>query len=231
VCESFEDATPGLLPTSFHVVNPESDGQADSAVIDSLGAHGSNHSLKVKGAARIFVRFEHGIATLGSTVHARFSVRFDAALPTSHSTFATFDVQQPHDDYDENQELRFGAQDGVFHFNAAHSDHNVPSASPTGNAASFTPVPKTWYCVELIVDKATGHLSASVDGAIVPGLVQDGVPTPDIDTEWLSDGTLPAWTSTLVDFSLGWRTYGGAPNVVWFDDVAVGDGPLPCAVQ
>jgi hypothetical protein len=143
-------------------------------------------------------------------------------------SFVALDVAAPRDDYDENNELRFGGQEGVFHWNNALDDRNVPSVSPVGNAASVRPLANTWYCVSLTIDKPSGHFAASIDGTEVAALTQDGVPTPDVDAEWLGDPRLVTWTATLADVSFGFRSYGGGEATVWFDDVAVADTPLPC---
>jgi hypothetical protein len=233
LCSSFEGEVAGAAPSAFTIIDPEMGGTADSATIDSIGAHGSSRSLKVVSHGRIWARSPRagasaGVAALGPVLHVHFFVRFAAPLPSSHVSFVALDVAAPRDDYDENNELRFGGQEGVLHWNNALDDRNVPSVSPVGNAASVKPLANTWYCVSLTIDKASGHFSASVDGTAVAALTQDGVPTPDVDAEWLGDPRLAIWTASLVDVSFGFRSYGGGEATVWFDDVAVANAPLPC---
>ena len=57
------------------------------------------------------------------------------------------------------------------------------------------------------------------------GLVRvDGVPTQDVDAQWLSRTALPRPTT----FRLGWESYGGARDTLWFDDVAIGSSRIGC---
>jgi hypothetical protein len=230
LCSTFEGEAVGAEPSGFTIVDPEMGGTADSATVDSIGANGSSRSLKVVSHGRIWARSPSagGVAALGPSLHVHFFVRFGMSLPDAHVSFVALDVAAPRDDYDENNELRFGGQAGVFHWNNALSDRNVPSVSPIGNAASVEPAANTWYCVSLTIDKPSGHFSASVDGVKVAALTQDGVPTPDVDAEWLGDPRLSTWTASLVDVSFGFRSYGGGEATVWLDDVAVTDTPLPC---
>ena len=230
LCSSFEEQNVGAVPSGFVIVDPEMGGTPDTAAIDAIGARGSSRSLKVVSHGRIWVRTpaSAGIAALGPSLHVHFFVRFAAPLPSSHVSFVALNVAAPRDAYDENNELRFGGQEGVFHWNNALNDRNVPSVSPAGNAASTKPLANTWYCVSLTVDKSTGRFSAEVDGTTVAALTQDGTATPDVDAEWLGDARLATWTGSLVDVSFGFRSYGGGEATVWFDDVAISNAPLPC---
>ena len=64
-----------------------------------------------------------------------------------------------------------------------------------------------------------------MNGSAVPGLTEDGVPTPNIDDQWLGR----AWRPKLTDLKLGWESYGGGgPDGLWFDDVALGTSRIGC---
>ena len=52
----------------------------------------------------------------------------------------------------------------------------------------------------------------------------DGVPTPDIDQQWLAR----AWHPSVTDLRLGWESYAGDADTLWFDDVAVGSSRIGC---
>jgi hypothetical protein len=64
-----------------------------------------------------------------------------------------------------------------------------------------------------------------VNGTEVPGLHVDGVPTQDIDQQWLSRTTAPRPTT----LRLGWEAYGTGDDTVWYDDVALGNQPIACS--
>ena len=226
LCDTFESGTVGSPPaSSWTIINNE--GASSSVAIDGIGAHGSSKSLKVVGSNRVWARNTTAIGTLGPKVYARFWVRFEKALATSHSAFIAMNPMTV-DQYNQNFELRMGGQDAVFHWNNAINDHNVPPVSPNGDSKSFKPAAGTWYCVELSIDKPNGFLGASVDQKVIEGLTQDGVATPDIDSEWLADPAIKAKYATLADFAVGWASYGAGGNTVWFDDVALSNSPIGC---
>ena len=63
-----------------------------------------------------------------------------------------------------------------------------------------------------------------LDGAAITGLTADGVPTHDIDGQWYGR----TWRPALTDLKLGWESYGGASDTLWFDDVALGSSRIGC---
>jgi hypothetical protein len=56
-----------------------------------------------------------------------------------------------------------------------------------------------------------------LNGSSVPGLLEDGVPTHDIDSQWLNR----TWRPRLTDLRLGWESYGSGTDTLWYDDVQV----------
>jgi hypothetical protein len=64
-----------------------------------------------------------------------------------------------------------------------------------------------------------------VDGQPVEGLRLDGVPTQDVDSQWLNQSD---WAPQLVDAKFGWESYGSVPAALWFDALALADAPLSC---
>jgi hypothetical protein len=78
--------------------------------------------------------------------------------------------------------------------------------------------------VQFTVDPA-GRISTSLNGAVVEGLVADGVSTPDVDSQWLRKTN---WRPAVTDLRLGWESYGDGANTLWYDDVAVGSSPIAC---
>src|SRR6185369_12488491 len=83
LCDSFEDTAVGSPPKStlWTLVPSAATG---SSTVDSIGAHGSMHSLKVVSPDRRYLRNSTVIGTLGSVVHVRFYLRLDSALAEGH---------------------------------------------------------------------------------------------------------------------------------------------------
>jgi hypothetical protein len=131
------------------------------------------------------------------------------------------------DQYSQSNELRFGSQDMVFHWNTDSDAANIPDVSPNGDAASFRPEANTWYCIELTIN-TNGHLNVSIDGADQPGLTADGVGTPDIDQQWFTGTQSTMRYTALADFNFGWQSYGSGAMTAWFDDVALSASPIGC---
>lgn len=225
LCDDFES---GSLDSTLWTLIPT--GGSGSATIDSTGAHGSGHSLKVTSPDRLYLRNSSVIGTLGDTAHVRFFVKFMAALATGHGAMI---VTHPMavDQYSQSNELRFGSQDNVFHWNTDSDAANIPDVSPNGDAASFKPMANTWYCIELTIN-TNGNLSVSIDGADQAGLKEDGMPTANIDQTWISSGSssLSRYTK-LADFNFGWDSYGAGAMTLWFDDVALSGSPIGCPAQ
>jgi hypothetical protein len=225
LCDTFEAQAPNGPPNAalWTIIPPSPSG---SATIDTIGAHGSAHSLKVVGTDRVYLRNSSVIPTLGPVVHARFYVRFMSALTGGHGAMV---VTHPSDVglYTPAPELRFGSQDTVFHWNTDSDQANIPDVSPNGRAASFAPVANTWYCIELTIN-TNGHLNVSIDGNDISGLAEDGVATPDIDQAWITGGASLTRYATLFDFNVGWQSFGAGPMTLWFDDVALSASPIGC---
>jgi hypothetical protein len=225
LCDSFESTAVGAAPSSsLWTLIPT--GTSGTATVDSMGAHGSAHSLKVVSSDRLYLRNTSVIGTLGSVVHVRFYVRFAAALAAGHGAMI---VTHPTmvDQYSQSNELRFGSQDSVFHWNTDSDAANIPDVSPNGDAASFKPAADTWYCVELTINE-NGNLNTSVDGMDIPGLTEDGMPTANIDQAWVGSTDSLARYKTLADFNFGWDSYGAGALTLWYDDVALSASPIGC---
>jgi hypothetical protein len=225
LCAAFESTAVGSPPSStlWTLVPASASGMA---TVDSMGAHGSAHSLKIVSPDRLYLRNTSVIGTLGNVVHVRFYVRFAAALAAGHGALI---VTHPTmvDQYSQSNELRFGSQDSVFHWNTDSDAANIPDVSPNGDMASFKPAADTWYCVELTIN-TNGNLNAAVDGMDVAGLTEDGTPTANIDQAWVGSTDSLARYKTLADFNFGWQSYGGGALTLWYDDVALSGSPIGC---
>ena len=157
---------------------------------------------------------------VGKDVYGRFFVRLSTPLGSAHSTLMTMK-----DTADGGKDLRLGGQNGVMIWNRESDDATLPELSPTGTALSVSPAAQAWHCVEFLVKGSDGQMQTWVDSAEVAGLHEDGVPTPDIDGQWLNKA---GWKPSLADLKLGWESYGGDDMTLWFDDVALGPARIGC---
>jgi hypothetical protein len=97
-------------------------------------------------------------------------------LPAAHVTFAAM-----RDNADGGRDLRIGGQNGRLQWNRESDDQTLPVQSPNGVAMSVALPTNTWTCVEFMVNGSNGFMQTWVNGTEVPGLHEDGVPTPDIE--------------------------------------------------
>ena len=214
--EGFEGST-----ATWTVTHPDCSG-AGRATYDATVAHSGSKSLRIDGAAgycnHVFVR-NTSLLPSGNVWFVRYWVRHTTALPASHIT--TVALQ---DAADGNRDLRFGGQNGALQWNRGSDDATLPEQSPNGVAQS-RPLPvNTWNCVEFKVDGTNGTMQTWLNGTSVPGLLQDGVPTHDIDGQWLNKTYRPR----LTDLKLGWESYGEGADTLWYDDVAASTSRIGC---
>jgi endoglucanase len=217
ICDSFERQAAGPPSGAWAVVQPDCAG-AGTATIDKSVAHTGSTSLRVDGAAgycnHVFVRSTGILGTAsGSVWYVRYWVRHTTALPAAHTTAVAMT-----DGNDGNRDLRFGGQNGALQFNRASDDATLPEQSPAGVAQSVPLPVNAWTCVEFKVDGTDGTMQTWINGTSVAGLLEDGVPTHDIDSQWLNR----TWRPKLLDLKLGWESYGEGADTLWYDDVAVG---------
>jgi hypothetical protein len=216
-CDGFEGTQANWAATY-----PDCSG-AGKASFDTTVTHSGSTSLRVDGAAgycnHVFMRNTALLPAGASTIFVRYWVRHTTALPAAHTTaVALRDVN------DGNRDLRFGGQNGALQWNRASDDATLPEQSPAGVALS-APLPTgTWNCVEFTINQSAGTMQTWLNGTSVPGLVADGVPTHDIDGQWLNK----TWRPALADLRLGWESYGEGADTLWYDDVAVGTSRLGC---
>ena len=207
----------------WSTVSPDCSG-AGTVEVDSAQSHSGSQSVRVDGAGdycdHIFLVPSLPIIDLDTPIWVRFWVRFEQALGMEHVTFVAF-----HDQVDD-RDLRLGGQSEVYSWNREVDDATLPSLSPTGIGYSTAPTPGVWTCLELFVDAPLGELFVSVDGSVIYGLLGDSSPTANVDQSW--NEQRPDWAPELTDVKLGWESYGGASNTLWFDDVAVGTSPIGC---
>jgi hypothetical protein len=223
--DGFETAAVGGAPDPglWTVASQDCSGSGTLAVDDSQ-AHTGRHSVRVDGGGgycdHVFFANTAAIAAVTPQVYARFFVMLGAPLGAGHTTFLAMKDQA-----DDGKDVRMGGQDMILMYNRQSDDATLPVLSPTGVADSVAPPASAWTCIELHVDETAGTIDTWVNGAEVPGLVENGASVADVSTQWLSR----AWKPSLVDFRLGWESYAGQAMTLWFDDVAVSGRRIGCA--
>ncbi|WP_181794059.1 cellulose-binding domain-containing protein [Streptomyces sp. WELS2] len=222
LCSGFENQT-GTSPSGdWRFTAPDCQGTG-TATVDTAVAHSGSKSLRVDGRAgycnHAFVAATTDLSTAGPVLYIRMWVRHTTALPSSHVTF----VSMP-DSSQGGKALRIGGQNGALQWNRESDDATLPAQSPAGVALS-KPLPTgSWQCLRFAIDTSAPKLDTWLGDQQVPGLRADGVPTQDIDQQWLSRTTPPRPTA----LRLGWESYGTGDDTLWFDDVAVGSAPIGC---
>ncbi|AKN70680.1 cellulose-binding protein [Streptomyces sp. PBH53] len=222
LCTDFEDQT-GTSPSGgWRFTAPDCQGTGTAAV-DTAVAHSGTRSLRVDGRAgycnHAFVAATADLSSVGPVLHVRLWVRHTTALPSAHVTF----VSMP-DASQGGRALRVGGQNGALQWNRESDDATLPAQSPAGVALS-RPLPTgSWQCLRFAVDTSAPGLDTWLGAEQVPGLHADGIPTQDVDQQWLARTTPPRPTA----LRLGWESYGTGDDTLWFDDVAVGSAPIGC---
>jgi hypothetical protein len=225
-CDGFENQT-GTAPSGRWSLSTPNCSGSGSAAVDGTVAHNGTKSLRVTGADgycnHVFADDTTDLATASPTWYVRFWINHTTALPTGHVTFLAMN-----DSANGNTDLRLGGQNGALVWNRQSDDATLPAQSPAGVAQSVMLPTGTWTCVEFSVNGGNGQIQTWVNGMAVPGLTEDGVPTPDVDQQWLA-GNGANWRPHLTDLKLGWESYGGGgPDTLWMDDVALGTSRIGC---
>ncbi|MFF1403774.1 cellulose-binding domain-containing protein [Streptomyces sp. NPDC058294] len=222
LCTGFEDQTGSTPSGDWRFTAPDCQGTGTAAV-DTAVAHSGTRSLRVDGRAgycnHAFVAATADLSSVGPVLYVRMWVRHTTALPASHVTFMSIpDTSQ------SGRALRVGGQNGALQWNRESDDATLPAQSPAGVALS-RPLPTgSWQCLRFAVDTQAPRLDTWLGDEQVAGLHVDGVPTQDVDQQWLSR-TVPPRPTAL---RLGWESYGTGDDTLWFDDVAAGPAPIGC---
>ncbi|MFF9106168.1 cellulose-binding domain-containing protein [Streptomyces rubrogriseus] len=222
ICSGFEDQAGPEPSGDWRFTAPDCRGTGTAAV-DSAVSHEGGRSLRVDGRAgycnHAFVAHTADLSSVGPVMYVRMWVRHSTALPTSHVTF----VSMP-DSAQGGRALRVGGQNGALQWNRESDDATLPAQSPAGVALSRPLPTDSWQCLRFAIDTTAAGLDTWLGDEQVPGLHADGVPTQDVDQQWLARGTAPRPTA----LRLGWESYATGDDAVWFDDVAVGSAPIGC---
>jgi hypothetical protein len=181
------------------------------ASIDSTTAHSGKNSLRIDGANgycnHVFVQSTTDLTTIGSTIYVRLYMKHTTLLPEGHVAFIAM-----HDNTD-NKDVRIGGQNKALQWNRELSDATLPEQSPQGVATSVPLPTGKWVCLEFMID-SSGKAQTWLDGKEVVGLHASG--------KW------SGWAPKIKDLRLGWESYSGNDNTLWYDDVAIGSKRINC---
>lgn len=224
-CDSFENQT-GLTPSgNWQVSYPNCQGTG-TVTVDHTIAHSGTTSIRVDGHTgycnHVFFGLQNPFISVGSDIYVRYFIRHTTPLPTGHVTIVAM-----RDANDGGNDLRMGGQNGTLQWNRQSDDATLPAQSPVGVALSMPLPTNQWECVQFEVNQSQGSMRTWLNGTEVAGLHLDNVPTPDIDAQWLQNR--PNWRPSLTDLRLGWESYSGGDDTLWFDDVAISSQPIGCA--
>ncbi|KJK37910.1 cellulose-binding protein [Lentzea aerocolonigenes] len=219
-CDGFENQTGTAPAGDWSLAFPNCRGTG-TAIVDTSTARTGGKSIRVDGRAgycnHVFLSTSRG--TTGAGLYTRFYVRHTTALPESHVTFLAMK-----DTADGGKDLRMGGQNRALQWNRESDDATLPEQSPAGVAQSTPLAVNQWTCVEFGITGS--ELRTWVNGTEVPGLRADGVPTPDVDSQWLRRA---GWRPALTNFRLGWESYGNGDDTLWFDDVVLAASRIGCS--
>jgi hypothetical protein len=224
LCDDFESAMAGGLPdpARWARATPNCSGTG-RVTIDDTRSHSGAKSVRVDGAGgycnHVFIASQ-AAASIGPAVYGRFFVLISDALGDGHVTFLAM-----RDAADGNRDLRMGGQSQILMWNRESDDATLPALSPAGIALSTRITAGRWTCIEFRIDPAGSALQTWVDGVAVGGLAIDTTPTPEVDEPWDRRSN---WHPQLTDFRLGWESYAGQSDTLWFDDVALSPQPIGC---
>ncbi|MFE5210574.1 cellulose-binding domain-containing protein [Streptomyces sp. NPDC056600] len=222
ICDGFEDQSGSTPAGNWKLEAPDCQG-AGKVSVDSSVAHSGSKSVRVDGKAgycnHAFLATTKDIASVGPVMWVKMWVRHTTALPAAHVSF----VSMP-DSSQGGKTLRVGGQNSALQWNREIDDATLPAQSPNGVAQSRALPTGSWQCLRFKIDTSNGNLDTWLGSEQVPGLHADGVPTGDIDQQWLSRTTAPRPTG----LRLGWESYGVGDDTLWFDDVAVSRSEVTC---
>ena len=230
LCDDFEGIAAGGPPKAslWTVLSPQT-ATAGSVTIDNTQSHSGKNSVKVVAGSNYndhaFITNSDAVTKIGKHIFGRYFMRIASAFGTSHSTIMSMADMTP------GSHLRLSEQNSAFDWNREMGDFTLPSIDPVGMAASYSPAVNEWFCVEFEIDATQqphAFINTWINSKLIAGLVSDNTPTPDIDQSWNGTTNNSTWEPSLVDFSLGWESYGNEGNTLWFDDVALGAARIGC---
>jgi hypothetical protein len=227
LCDGFETDAVGAVPAGWSVVMGCNPNTQDTAVdgggllvgVDSSQHHGGQRSLRIVGgdSCGFYAVQQSAFTKLGTQLYTRIWAMFSGGPTPNHNGFLAMPTTG-------SDHLRLGFQDNVLAWNAQTSDATLPDMDPEGTTRSAAPAAGTWTCIEFHVDETDGDIEFWMNGQSVAGLGWDGGSTQGVNDQWARGGPSPAVPTSL---GLGWLGLNDQ-QIVWFDDVSLGDTRIGC---
>lgn len=226
VSDDFE-AGSGTTPSAdkWSIFNASSSGDnANSVVVSTEQAHSGTHSIKVDvKTAGAMLTTKVGLPPASGALYFRAWARFgNGAASTStwqpHVTFVEAGGLQADGQVDQSDEVRLGGQNGKIAANLSSGDGLSPNPYNTPCTPCTEP-PKSneWVCVEGLFDVTNKKVSAWLDDTQVV--------KAEMPSDWHAASMYPA---ALKRIGFGWEAYGGVPNTVYYDDIAISTERIHC---
>jgi hypothetical protein len=210
LCETFEAQAPGAAqakPPWAPAIN--GDGQV---VIDDTVAHGGSRSLKVHGSgfSSFLVLSGASVSPPAGRLHVRWFMRMAEAMTGGHNTFLVADTAAAPG---AGNAFRLGEMNAMLMYTVSGDTHGALANQNyyTDNLPGAALQPLTWACLEVALDHGKPEIQVWLDGKEIADLHH---------TDWALDSY-----DTL---RFGFEKYAGPVADVWYDDIAVGTGPLGC---
>jgi hypothetical protein len=143
--------------------------------------------------------------------YVRAFIRLGAAMSAGHNTFVLADLFVSQG---QGNDLRLGEDDQMLMYTVMGDAHGALSNAnyyDDGMMPGIQFTPATWTCLEVLLDSKKPEIDVWVDGKEVPDLHHTDFPLDDYD-----------------NLRFGFEKYAGAAMDVWYDDIAIGTGPIGC---
>jgi hypothetical protein len=222
-CTGFEE---GTIPDAavFYPAYEQATISTYMTVDDTVGNHGSSHSLKVTPGTNFSQML--GVMTGTPTFWTRVYIMTDSvntSAVTGHDTFvagiddtANGGTLANAGDPNNGDAVRVGEHECQLEINRMVGDTEILSDAVNGVsdyvcAGGVTFSPGTWYCLETLYDGPDSTIRVFVNGSEVTGLH-----TTD-------------WGPFVYDmFKFGFENYSGTPRNMWYDDIVIATQQVGC---
>jgi hypothetical protein len=212
-CDDFEAATTTTPPAPW---STSIIGNGTVTVDGVTPAHSGTKSIHVSDGDSDYdtLLVLHDASVLPAPAgrfYVRAFIRLGAAMSAGHNTFVLADrfVSQG-----QGNDLRLGEDDQMLMYTVMGDAHGALSNASYYDDGMMPGVqfpPATWTCLEVLLDSTKPEIDVWVDGKEVPDLHHTDFPLDDYD-----------------NVRFGFEKYAGPAMDVWYDDIAIGTGPIGC---
>ena len=182
-------------------------------VEDGPNAHSGSKSVHVHGDGYQALLTYHDAANLpqpSGRFFVRAFLRLEDAMTGGHNTFLLADTFAAPN---VGNALRVGEQNAMLMMTVGGDTHGYLSNQNFYNDSKLGAVirPKTYACLELLLDSSKSEIQVWLDGPDVTDLHVTDLPHENYDA-----------------LRFGFEKYAGPVSDLWFDDIAVGSERIGC---